>query len=129
VPGTDLFHLDRVRLLDGVPIALDLTQIAVSVLPGVAKVDFAKHSLFAVLAEAAIEPVRSDSTIEAREADAVEAGHLRIAENKPLLVMRQVAFDTTGRPLFTSTIKYVGERYRLRTSFSRPQLSGGGWKG
>jgi GntR family transcriptional regulator len=128
VPGTDLFHLDRVRLLDGVPIALDLTQIAISVLPGVAKVDFAKHSLFAMLAEAGVELVRADSTIEAREADAEEARHLRITENKPLLVMRQVSYDTAGRPLFTSTIKYVGERYRLRTTFSRPQLSGGAWK-
>jgi DNA-binding GntR family transcriptional regulator len=129
MPGTDLFHLDRVRLLDAVPIALDLTQIAVSVLPRVAKVDFAKHSLFAVLTEAGIEPVRADSTIEAREADTAEAVHLRIAENKPLLVMRQVSFDAAGRPRFTSTIKYVGERYRLRTSFSRSQLSGGSWKG
>jgi hypothetical protein len=41
-----------------------------------------------------------------------------------LLIMRQVSFDAGGRPLFTSTIKYVGERYRLRTSFSRPQLPG-----
>lgn len=129
VPGTDLFHLDRVRLLDEVPIALDLTQIAVSVLPGVAQIDFTKHSLYAALAEAGIEPVRADAAIEAREADAVAAGHLRIAEDKPLLVMRQVSFDTTGRPLFTSTIKYVGERYRLRTSFSRPQLSGGPRRG
>jgi GntR family transcriptional regulator len=124
VPGTDLFHLDRVRLLDAVPIALDLTQIAISVLPNVSKLDFTKHSLYAALAEAGIEPVRADSTIEASEADPVAARHLRIAESKPLLVMRQVSFDTTGRPLFTSTIKYVGERYRLRTSFSRPQLSG-----
>jgi GntR family transcriptional regulator len=37
--------------------------------------------------------------------------------------MRQVSYDGNGRPLFTSTIKYVGERYRLRTSFSRPQTS------
>lgn len=124
VPGTDLFHLERVRLLGGVPIALDLTQIAVSVLPGAGKVDFTKRSLFAVLAEAGIEPVRADATIEAREADAAEAPHLRIAEGKPLLIMRQVSFDATGRPLFTSTIKYVGERYRLRTSFSRAQLPG-----
>ena len=129
VPGTDLFHLDRVRLLDELPIALDLTQIAVSVLPGVAGIDFTKHSLYATLAEAGIEPVRADSTIEAREADAAEAGHLRIAEGKPLLIMRQVSFDAGGRPLFTSTIKYVGERYRLRTSFSRPQLSGGTRRG
>jgi GntR family transcriptional regulator len=123
VPGTDLFHLDRVRLLDEVPIALDLTQVPVSVLPGVRKVDFAKHSLFTTLAEAGIEPVRADATIEARDADQAEAGHLQIPEGKPLLIMRQVSFDSAGRPLFTSTIKYVGERYRLRTSFSRPQPS------
>jgi len=124
VPGADLFHLDRVRLLDGMPIALDLTRIAVSVLPEAVKIDFATHSLYASLAEAGIEPVRADAAIEAREADAEAARHLGIPEGKPLLIMRQVSFDATGRPLFTSTIKYVGERYRLRTSFSRPQFPG-----
>ena len=119
VPGTDLFRLDRVRLLDGVPIALDLTQLAVSVVPGVVRADFAKESLYALLAGAGLEPGRADSTIEAREADAAEARHLGITEGKPLLIMRQVSYDTAGRPLFRSTIKYVGERYRLRTSFSR----------
>jgi GntR family transcriptional regulator len=124
VPGTDLFHLERVRLLDGVPIALDLTQIAVAVLPEVVRADFSKgQSLYSTLAEAGLELARADSTIEAREANAGEAGHLRITEGKPLLIMRQVSYDVTGRPLFTSTIKYVGERYRLRTSFSRPQTS------
>jgi GntR family transcriptional regulator len=124
VPGTDLFHLERVRLLNEVPIALDLTQIAISVLPEAGKIDFTRRSLFAVLAEAGIEPIRADATIEARDADAAEARHLRIAEGKPLLIMRQVSFDAAGRPLFVSTIKYVGERYRLRTSFSRAQLPG-----
>jgi GntR family transcriptional regulator len=124
VPGTDLFHLERVRLLDGVPIALDLTQIAVAVLPQVVTADFTKgQSLYTTLAQAGVEPVRADSTIEAREADANEAQHLRITDGKPLLIMRQVSYDVSGRPLFTSTIKYVGERYRLRTSFSRPQAS------
>jgi GntR family transcriptional regulator len=124
VPGTDLFHLERVRLLDEVPIALDLTQVPVSLLPAGPKIDFAKRSLFTTLAEAGIEPVRADATIEARDADPGEAEHLRIAAGKPLLIMRQVSFDAAGRPLFASTIKYVGERYRLRTSFSRPQPPG-----
>jgi GntR family transcriptional regulator len=130
VPGTDLFHLERVRLLDGVPIALDLTQIAVAVLPEVVRADFTKgQSLYTTLAQAGVEPVRADSTIEAREAHASEAVHLRIPEGKPLLIMRQVSYDGNGRPLFTSTIKYVGERYRLRTSFSRPQTSARGRTG
>ncbi len=111
-PGTDLFRLERVRLLDQVPIALDLTKIGLAVVPGIAKADFAAASLY------------SDSTMEAREADATEARYLRLAEGKPLLVMHQLAFDAADRPLFASTIKYAGERYRLRTSFSRPQAFG-----
>jgi GntR family transcriptional regulator len=120
-PGTDLFHLERVRLLDGMPIALDMTQIAVSLLPDIGAVDFTRVSLYSTLSEAGIEPARADATLEAREADPAEAQHLRIAVGKPLLVMRQLAFDATERRLFTSTIKYAGERYRLRTSFSRIQ--------
>ena len=123
-PGTDLFRLERVRLLDQVPIALDLTKIGLAVVPGIAKADFAAASLYSTLAEAGIEPQRADSTMEAREADATEARYLRIAEGKPLLVMHQLAFDAADRPLFASTIKYAGERYRLRTSFSRPQAFG-----
>jgi GntR family transcriptional regulator len=123
-PGTDLFHLDRVRLLDEMPIALDSTQIPLSVLPGIVKADFTRDSLYTTLAEAGVEPLRADATMEAREATAEEARHLRIEPGKPLLVMRQIAVDTGERPLFSSTIKYAGERYRLRTSFARPQAMG-----
>jgi DNA-binding GntR family transcriptional regulator len=120
-PGTDLFHLERVRLLDGMPIALDMTQISVALLPDVRGLDFTRVSLYSALSDAGIEPARADATLEAREADAAEAQHLRIPVGKPLLVMRQLAFDVSERRLFTSTIKYAGERYRLRTSFSRIQ--------
>lgn len=120
-PGTDLFHLDRVRLLEAVPIALDSTEIPISILPEIARIDFRKGSLYRTLAMAGLEPVRADSTIEAREADTGEAEYLRLHVGKPLLVMRQLVFDGTDRPLFTTTLKYAGERYRLRTTFSRSQ--------
>jgi GntR family transcriptional regulator len=123
-PGTDLFHLDRVRMLDGMPIALDSTKVPLAVLPDIAAADFTTDSLYAALSGAGIEPLRADATMEAREADEQEARHLRIAVGKPLLVMHQLAVDTAERPLFTSTIRYAGERYRLRTSFSRPQAFG-----
>jgi DNA-binding GntR family transcriptional regulator len=123
-PGTDLFRLERIRMLNQVPIALDLTRMGLSVLPGIDKTDFSTGSLYRTLAEAGIEPQRADSTMEAREASAAEARHLRIEEGKPLLVMYQLAFDAADRPLFASTIKYAGERYRLRTSFARPQPFG-----
>lgn len=123
-PGTALFHLERVRLLDGVPIALDLTRIAANLVPDLGEHDFSVESFYDSLAAAGVEPNRANSTIEAREADAYTAQHLSLAVGKPVLVMHQVAVDAQDRPLFTSVISYVGERYRLRTSFAR---SNHGW--
>lgn len=118
-PGTPLFHLERVRELGGVPIAVDLTRIPASRVEGFEKLDFSRESLYAKIDEAGIEFVRADATIEAREADAAVAANLEIAPGKPVLVMHQLAVSADERPLFASTISYSGERYRLRTFFAR----------
>ncbi|MDR2973141.1 MAG: UTRA domain-containing protein [Propionibacteriaceae bacterium] len=81
--------------------------------------DFSSESLFHVLEEAGVEPVRTESTIEAMGADSYVADQLGIGVGDPILVMRQLALDATDHKLFTSTIKYAGQRYRLRTSFVR----------
>jgi DNA-binding GntR family transcriptional regulator len=118
-PGTPIFHLERVRLLNGVPIALDTTQVPSHLAPGLTAVDFTVASLYQELATAGVEPMRADATIEAQESDANAAALLDLAVGKPLLVMHQLAVDKAERPLFTSTIKYAGDRYRLRTFFAR----------
>jgi GntR family transcriptional regulator len=118
-PGTTLFRLERVRLLDDVPIALDLSCIPLALVPEAEKVDFRTQSFYSTLSEAGVEPVRADSTIEAAKADDRAAEHLHVAPGDPLLVMRQVVLGAEQEPLFTSTIRYAGDRYRLRTSFAR----------
>ena len=101
------------------PIGLDLTRLAFGLAPHLATLDFGERSLYAELAAAGVEPVRADSTIEATKADDRTARHLEIEPGEPILVMHQLALNANGEPLFTSTIRYAGERYRLRTSFSR----------
>jgi GntR family transcriptional regulator len=118
-PGTPLFYLERVRLLNAVPIALERTHISAVLLPDHADIDFSRESLYAKLTEAGLEFNRADSTIEAREADPYIARNLDIAEGKPLLVMHQLVYDRSEKPMFSSTIQYSGDRYRLRTFFSR----------
>ena len=117
--GSPLFVLERVRLLSGVPTAIDLTRVPEHLLADHGTVDFAATSFYAVAARAGLEIAYADSTIEAQEADETLAGHLQIEPGKSLLLMRQTAFDRRDRPLFLSTIWYVGERYRLRTVFAR----------
>jgi DNA-binding GntR family transcriptional regulator len=118
-PGTPLFHLERVRMLGGVPIAVDTTHIAGKLVPDITSWDFASDSFYQALAASDVEPHRAESTIQAREADARTAELLSLPEGKPVLVMRQLAVDVGERPLFVSLIVYAGERYRLRTSFAR----------
>jgi GntR family transcriptional regulator len=118
-PGTPLFRLERVRFLEGVAIAVDLTRVPLSLVPGIGKVDFTSRSMYATLSEAGIEPMRADSTIEAAKADERTAELLNLAPGDPLLVMWQLALGARQEPLFTSSIHYAGERYRLRTSFAR----------
>jgi GntR family transcriptional regulator len=118
-PGTPLFHLVRVRLLNGLPIALDETKLPMQLVPDLGAADFTHDSLYEKLAEAGIEPLRADATIEAKEADERAGAMLDIPVGKPMLVMRQLAVDDAERPLFSSTIMYAGERYRLRTFFAR----------
>jgi GntR family transcriptional regulator len=118
-PGAPVFHLDRIRRLDGVPVAVDTSFFPASLKPDLTGVDFRSASLFQLLIASGLDLARAESTIEAHGADAKLAHHLGIELGKPILVMQQIIVDAAGRPLLSSTLQYVGDRYRLRTSFSR----------
>lgn len=119
-PGSSVFRLERVRLLGAVPIALDTSTIPAALVPGFEAHDFATDSLYTRLSSLGLSLLRADSTIEAGQADAYLAAHLRLEQGKPVLEMHQLVCDDDGRPVLSSTIRYAGDRYRLRTAFARP---------
>jgi len=118
-PGTPLFHLERVRMLSQVPIALDASRVPAALVPGFDTLDFTRASLYESLTRAGFDLARAESTIEAKPADGHLAAHLHIEVGTPALVMHQVVVDGTDRPFLSSDIRYAGDRYRLRTVFSR----------
>jgi DNA-binding GntR family transcriptional regulator len=118
-PGAPLFVLERVRLLGGMPIAVDRDKVPAALIPGHADIDFSTASLYESLTAAGIQLVRADSTVEATSADDELAGHLGIDPGKPVLVLTQLVVDADDRPVLASVIQYSGERYRLRTQFAR----------
>ena len=124
-PGAGLFHLDRIRHLDGVPVAIDSSFFSVALKPDLSGVDFRTASLFRLLLDNAVDLARGEPPIEAHAADAEIAHHLDIAIGQPILVMRQIIVDAAGKRVLSSTVQYVGDRYRLRTSFSRSRKTGG----
>ncbi|GHS84747.1 transcriptional regulator [Actinomycetota bacterium] len=115
--GTPLLHLERIRTLDGVRIAVDRNVIPLALAPGLSKVDLADRSLFDELRRYGIVLQRAETTIEARAADEVLAAHLDLEVGAPVLVLDETLFGDSPRPLLWSTVRYSGERYRLRTTF------------
>lgn len=115
--GTPLLRLERVRLLNDVRIAVDLSLVPVALAPGLADVDFSTASLFEELRDRGVQLDRSVVTIEARGADPALAAELEMAEGTPVLVLDQTIYGRDQRPVLLSTVRYSGERYRLRTTF------------
>lgn len=118
-PGTRLFRLKRVRLLDGVPIAVDDSTVVLDLVPGISDADFSVASLYQQVLDAGIELARAECSIEAQSAGSDLSDLLDMSPGDPILRMDQIALSDADRPVFTSTISYHGQRYRLRTAFVR----------
>src|SRR5947209_1502697 len=77
-PGAELFELQRVRSLDGIPIAADRSRIALARAPFLPQLDFAKESLYAALeSRSTVVPARSQYLVQAIAASATVARRLR----------------------------------------------------
>lgn len=118
-PGAPLLDLERVRRLDGVPIAVDRARVPLALAPALAHTDFAAASLYATLEAAGVRPVRADYAVQAVPADARAAALLELAAGAPLLVTEQTTYDERERPVELATMAYRGDRYRFRASLRR----------
>ena len=118
-PGAPVFVLERDRLLNGVPIAVDRARVPAYLGDTFLDPDYTVESLYDKLHEAGISLAHAETTIEARKAGADEAASLGLDEADPILAMHQLVVDDSGRRVLASDIRYSGERYRLRTTFSR----------
>lgn len=120
VAGSELLHLERVRLLDELEIALHRVRVPLARAPRLDEREFTTESLYGVLQETyGIVPCRSDCTIEALPASADVAELLKIAPGYPILRFSQVTFDNERKPFELSQMHYRGDRYRFQATLLR----------
>jgi GntR family transcriptional regulator len=120
-PGADLFELERVRMMDGVPILIDLTRIPTAIAPGLERIDFSSTSLYAELeTRFGLRPTRARISVEAVTASDRQSELLGVDPGQPLLFCRQLTQDELGRLIELCAMAYRGDRYRLRATLGRP---------
>lgn len=118
-PGADLFELERLRLLDGLPIAIDRTRVPLAKAPNLLTADFATESLFRTLEAAGVAPVRGDYAVTAVAADQRDAQLLETHAGAPLLLATSTDYDGQGSVIDVSETLYRGDRYRFRATLTR----------
>jgi DNA-binding GntR family transcriptional regulator len=122
-PGAEIFDLRRLRMLDGIPAAIDGSLVPLSYAPSLTEADFTHESLYSVLDACGIGPVRADYTVHATAADPEQAQLLGIDSGAPLLVTRTAAFASSGSLVESATTAYPSERYQFRATLVRRPTS------
>ena len=127
-PGESVYRLSRLRLADGVPMAIDHAAVPLRFLNGA---HAAEESLYAALESAGFRPVRALQRLRAVIIGPAEAALLEIATGSPALDIQRIAYIADGRCVeFTrsfyrsDTFDFVAEL--TLSPASRPRAEGAG---
>ena len=118
-PGADLFVIERVRLLDGVPIALDESRVPLAYGPSLRQADWTTDSLYETLERCGTTPVWAEFAVAAAKATVRCSRLLDIEVGEPVLVALQTTYDANDRPIELGRMHYRGDRYRFRATLVR----------
>ncbi len=124
--GSDIFELERVRIVEGAPLSLDLSILAPSLIPSLVGEDFSARSLYQTIRErGGVEASRAECLLRAVTTDARTATLLGLIEGDPLLELSETVFDQYGEPFEYGRHLNRGDRYAFRTTV----VAGGVWEG
>lgn len=113
-PASPVHLIEGLSLADGLPIGLFRSVLPAQRFPDFPQAMARLGSITAALAEAGVaDYTRALTRLTARVADAVQAGHLQMAQGAPLLRSVTVNVDSTGRPIEFGTSWFVGDRVTL----------------
>ena len=107
-PGSQVARLERVRLAQGEPMALELAVLPARYLPDPEAV---AESLYAHLEARSLRPVRALQRLRAVAAGEREAGLLGVAPGAPVLYIERLGYLPDGGVLEFTRSHYRGDRY------------------
>ena len=112
-PGEQVMRLRRLRLADGVPMALEESHVPVQRYPGLEHADFARGSLYTTLREQfGVRVGYADEIIEALPASREESELLTVPSRASILSISRLIFTTQETPIESACSRYRGDRYR-----------------
>ena len=119
--GEEILQIERVRLADDEPLAVEVLHLAARHFDGIAAVLGESQSLYELLrARFGVELAWAEETIEAALSPCREASLLGIPAGAPVLVLCRQSFDAIGRPVEFVRSFYRADKFRFRTRLQPP---------
>lgn len=114
--GSRLVKLERIRMADGQPFALEVCYLAADQFPGLVETSLERRSLFTLLEQKyGIQLAYADEEVDATAADHRMEDLLEVPRGAPLLRIRQVLYSTGGKRTAYSLALYRSDRHSLLT--------------
>jgi GntR family transcriptional regulator len=110
-------RLERVRLADELPLAIERASLSTAILPDPAAVE---TSLYAVLAQRGLRPVRAVQRISAANLTPRDAGLLEVPAGAAGLRIERVSYLPSGRVVEFTRSLYRGDAYDFAAELQIP---------
>ncbi len=118
-PAELVYHVERVRLANGVPICLESVDLPAATVPRLEGHDL-EGSLYTILVEAyGIELSEADQVIKPIVVDEVQAAALGVPPFSAALLVERLGLDAQRRPVERAVSVYRGDRYEIRQTVKR----------
>ncbi len=115
-PSDPIVRLERLRLADSVPIAIERARVPQAILPSA---DLVGESLYAALERLDAFPVRALQRMRAGVSSARDAALLECREGAPLFIVERRCYLASGRVVEFAETRYNGEVYDFVTELVR----------
>lgn len=107
-----VYEIERVRLSDGEPLALELARIPERLCPGFERFDLTKNSLYQILEQSyGFRPEACTEEISAEIPNLQQRKLLSLPTRTAVLVVNRKTYMNDGRPLEFTRSVYRGDRY------------------
>jgi len=117
-PGTLIFRLQRLRLADDEPLAIELSQINFKGCERLLEEDLEQNSLYRLLeTKYGIPLMEADQELEAGLAGNEEVQLLKISLGRPVLFTRRITYTERNQPIEYAKAVYCGNKYIFHTHF------------
>ncbi|GAC1486635.1 MAG: phosphonate metabolism transcriptional regulator PhnF [Ktedonobacteraceae bacterium] len=121
-PGQLIFVLQRLRLADEEPLALETSHLNFMGCERLLEEDFAHNSLYQQLENKYGQPLmEAEQEIEAGLVGTEEAELLQVPVGSPALFTRRVTYTERDKPIEYAKAMYCGNKYTFYTSMKREQ--------